>query len=168
MNRIRSNVRAIVIGLDHVIGWILVALVVLNGASVFMRYVMLDSISWSEEGIRYLACWMALLGGVSAAWMDEHLDMNLFDEIGGGTFQAVQRVGLQFLTFIFGVVLTWQGVIYCMKSGMQTAPSTGILMVFVYASIPIGGFLLALVSLVKIYDVFVPPAISDHGAKHVL
>jgi hypothetical protein len=41
-------------------------------------------------------------------------------------------------------------------------------MVFVYASIPIGGFLLALVSLVKIYDVFVPPAISDQGAKHVL
>ena len=45
MGRIRSSVRAIVMALDHAIGWLLVVAVILNGAAVFMRYVMLDSIS---------------------------------------------------------------------------------------------------------------------------
>jgi TRAP-type C4-dicarboxylate transport system permease small subunit len=168
MNRVRSAVRALALALDHMIGWILIALVVLNGASVFMRYVMNDSISWSEEGIRYLACWITFLGGVSAAWMDEHLDMNLLEGFGGPLFQAAQRASLQFLAFVFGAIVAWQGTIYCIKSGMQTAPTTGLLMIFVYGSIPIGGFCLALVSLVKVYDVFKPPAVVDQGAKHVL
>ena len=170
MSGFRRAVRGIALLADHVIGWVLIALVALNGASVFMRYGMNDSISWSEEGIRYLACWITFLGGVSAAWMDEHLDMNLLEGFGSSAFQSVQKAGLQFLAFVFGFLVCWQGVIYCMKSGAQTAPTTGIPMIWIYSSIPIGGFLLALVSVVKMIDAFVPPAVSDSDPerKHVL
>jgi TRAP-type C4-dicarboxylate transport system permease small subunit len=157
-----------VMALDHAIGWLLVAAVVLNGAAVFMRYVMLDSISWSEEGIRYLAVWITFLGGVTAAWMDEHLDMDVFGDFGGPWFRKLHRSSLQALAALFGAFVTWQGAIYCLKNGMQTAPATGIRMIWVYGAIPIGGLLLLIVSLVKIYDVFSPPAVSDAGSKAVL
>jgi TRAP-type C4-dicarboxylate transport system permease small subunit len=154
--------------LDHVIGWLLVCAVILNGAAVFMRYVMLDSISWSEEGIRYLAVWITFLGGVTAAWMDEHLDMDVFGDMGAPWFRKLHRSSLQALAALFGGIVAWQGTIYCLKNGMQTAPATGILMIWVYAAIPIGGLLLLIVSLVKIHDVFDPPAVSDTGNKAVL
>ena len=168
MGRIRSGVRAIVMALDHAIGWLLVVAVILNGAAVFMRYVMLDSISWSEEGIRYLAVWITFLGGVTAAWMDEHLDMDVFGDMGAPWFRKLHRSSLQGLAALFGAIVAWQGAIYCIKNGMQTAPATGMKMIWVYGAIPVGGLLLLIVSLVKIYDVFDPPAVSDTGSKAVL
>ena len=75
MSSFRAFVRSIVIAFDHAIGWLLAAAVVLNGVSVFMRYVMLDSISWSEEAIIYVSVWITFLGSVSASWFEEHLDM---------------------------------------------------------------------------------------------
>jgi TRAP-type C4-dicarboxylate transport system permease small subunit len=168
MKFLRKLVRRIVVLFDNAIGWVLIAAVLINGAAVFMRYVMRDSISWSEEAIRYLALWITFLGGVTAAWLDEHLDMNLFAETAGARFKAIQKAGLNVLAAIFGIVVTWQGVKFCWLNGLQTAPTTGIRMIWVYAAIPVGGFFLALVSLVKIYDAFNPPAIDETGNKATL
>ena len=157
MTSIRNTVRLIARACDHAAGWLLLAIVVINLAAVFMRYVMRDSISWSEEGIRYISVWMTFSGAVAASWLDEHMDMNLFAGYGGRWFQALHKASLQILTAAFCAVLTWQGVIYVWLNGSQTAPTTGLPMVYIYSAIALGGLLLLLVSLVKIYDSFVPP-----------
>jgi TRAP-type C4-dicarboxylate transport system permease small subunit len=149
---------------DQTAGWLLLAICVLNLAAVFMRYVMLNSISWSEEAIRYMAVWMTFLGVASASWLDEHMDMNLLDTILSETFQRFHRAFLHLLAVIFGVIVLWQGSIYVKLNGMQTAPTTGLAMAWIYSAIPVGGLLVVLVSLVKIYDCFVPPPKDDHGA----
>ncbi len=149
---------------DQTAGWLLLAICVLNIAAVFMRYVMLNSISWSEEAIRYMAVWMTFLGVASASWLDEHMDMNLFDKIPNETFQKFHRAFLHGLAVIFGAIVLWQGSIYVKLNGMQTAPTTGLAMAWIYSAIPIGGALVVLVSLVKIYDCFVPPPKDAHGA----
>jgi TRAP-type C4-dicarboxylate transport system permease small subunit len=148
---------------DQAAGSLLIAICVLNLAAVFMRYVMLNSISWSEEGIRYMAVWMTFLGVASASWLDEHMDMNLFDQLGGETFQRLHRAFLHLLAAIFGVIVLWQGSIYVKLNGMQTAPTTGIEMYYVYSAIAVGGLLLILVSLVKTYDCFSPPPKDAEG-----
>jgi TRAP-type C4-dicarboxylate transport system permease small subunit len=165
MNGFRATVRALVRFCDHVTGWLLIAIVALNLAAVFMRYVMLDSIPWSEEGIRYLAIWMTFFGAAVASWYDEHLDMNMFDGWGGETFQAWHRASLHALTGVFAVFLVYQGVDYVRRSGMQTAPTTGLQMYYVYSAIAVGGLLLLLISLAKIYDSFRPAAEQEHGEK---
>jgi TRAP-type C4-dicarboxylate transport system permease small subunit len=151
-----SGLRALARGLsaacDHAAGWLLLALVLLNGASVFMRYVVGDSISWSEEGIRYLAVWITFLGSVAASWHDEHLDMNLFSELDWPVFQACHRCSLHLLNLAFSAVVAWQGWIYCGLNGAQTAPTTGLPMIYIYAAIALGGALLTFVHLVKAVD----------------
>ena len=58
----REWIRVVVRAADHAAGWLLLSICLLNLAAVVMRYVFRDSISWSEEGIRYLAVWMTFLG----------------------------------------------------------------------------------------------------------
>ena len=67
MNAIRAFAKGLSAACDHAAGWLLAILVVLNGVSVYMRYVAVDSISWSEEAIRYIAIWITFLGSGSAA-----------------------------------------------------------------------------------------------------
>jgi TRAP-type C4-dicarboxylate transport system permease small subunit len=158
MGQVRRLARRLIIVADHIIGWLLVATIIINAAAVFMRYVMLDSISWSEEAIRYLGVWITFLGAASASWADEHMDMNMLGEFGGAGFQAVHKSVLQALALVFGAIVAWQGVRYTMLSGLQTAPTTGMPMFYVYSAIAIGGALIALVAIVKIADQVWPPA----------
>ena len=164
MSSFREIMRRIVRLADQSAGWLLLAICLLNIAAVFMRYVMLNSISWSEEAIRYMAVWMTFLGVASASWLDEHMDMNLFDTIPSETFQRFHRAFLHLLAAVFGAIVLWQGSIYVTLNGMQTAPTTGLAMAWIYSAIPVGGLLVVLVSLVKIYDCFAPPPKDAHGA----
>ncbi len=168
MKRLRASVRIVVDVADRICGACLLAIVILNLVAVFMRYVMLDSISWSEEGIRYIAVWMTFTGAAAASWLDEHMDMNMFTEFGGSAFQSWHRGLLHLLTAVFAGFVLWQGAIYCWLNGRQTAPTTGLPMIYVYGAIAVGGALLLIVSLVKIYDAFVPPETVETGNKAVL
>ncbi len=168
MKRVRVGVRFIVGVADHICAVCLFAIVVLNLAAVFMRYVLVDSISWSEEAIRYISVWMVFTGAAAASWLEEHMDMNMFAEFGGATFQSWHRGLMHGLTAIFAGFVLWQGVIYCWLNGKQTAPTTGLLMIYVYGAIAVGGLLLLIVSLVKIYDAFVPPEVVETGNKALL
>jgi TRAP-type C4-dicarboxylate transport system permease small subunit len=168
MTTLRLLVRALVRVIDHLAAAILAAVVVLNLAAVFMRYVVLDSISWSEEAIRYLSVWMTFMGAAAASWLDEHMDMNLLADFGGPVFQSWHRGLLHALATVFGGFVCWQGTIYCMLNGRQTAPTTGLMMIWVYGALAIGGALLVIVSLVKLYDSFVPPAETETGNKAIL
>lgn len=168
MGAFRTIVRRLVRTADYAIGLLLIVTVLVNGSAVFMRYVMLDLISWSEEAIRYLAVWITFLGAGCASWFDEHLDMNMFGDFGGPWFQTVQNALIHLLTAVFAAIVLWQGVRYCWLNGMQTAPTSGLPMLYIYSAIAIGGCLLLLVSLVKIYDAFVPPAHLEGGTKVVI
>jgi len=165
MRSFRAAVRNLVRLCDHAAGWLLVAIVIVNLAAVFMRYGMSNSISWSEEGIRYIAIWMTFFGATVASWYDEHLDMNMFADWGGSAFQAWHRAILHLLTAVFSGFVLWQGSIYVYLNGMQTAPTTGIRIYWVYGAIALGGLLLLLVSLAKIWDSIDPPTEVEAGRK---
>jgi TRAP-type C4-dicarboxylate transport system permease small subunit len=163
LNAFRDVMRVLVRFADQTAASLLVAICALNLAAVFMRYVMLDAISWSEEAIRYMAVWMTFLGVASASWLDEHMDMNLFDAVGGETVQRLHRAFLHLLAIVFGVIVLWQGSVYVSLNGMQTAPTTGLAIRWIYGAIPVGGLLLVLVSAVKLLDCFVPPPEDAEG-----
>ena len=168
MRSVRAVVREIVRVADVAAGILLVVIVGLNLAAVFMRYVVFSPFSWSEEAIRYLAVWMTFMGATAASWLDEHMDMNMFADFGGPTFQSWHRGLLHALTAVFAGFVLWQGSIYCWLNGRQTAPTSGIEMIWIYGALAVGGASLLIVSLVKIYDAFVPPDTIETGNKAVL
>lgn len=148
---------------DHVVGWLLLATVALNVAQVFTRYVLNDPLFWTEEMIRYSTIWLTFLGMAAASQYGDHMDMNLFLGIESPRFQAIHQVILQLLTVVFGVIVVWQGTRYCLLNGMQTAPATGIRMIWIYSATVIGGVLLLFVSVHKLLASVWPPATPDEA-----
>ncbi|MEZ5905265.1 MAG: TRAP transporter small permease [Geminicoccaceae bacterium] len=153
---LRAAVRRLVDGADMLAGLVLVAVTVLNLAAVFMRYVMLDSISWSEEMMRYGAVWVTFLAAAGVSLREEHLSLELFRHMGGPAVRRLHDVAIHLLAACFAAVVLYQGVIYCLKNGMQTSPTVGMPMVFAYGALAVGGALLLLAELAKAADVLLP------------
>ncbi len=136
---------------DHIIGWLLLISVLLNIAQVFTRYVMNAPLSWTEEVVRYSTVWLTFVGAAAASLYGDHMDMNLFLDVKSPRFQAFHQAFLQLVIFGFCVLIIVQGVKFCLLNGMQTAPTTGIRMVYVYSSMAIGGVFLAIVTIFKFF-----------------
>ena len=136
MSQFRSFVRRTVVLADYTIGWLLVATIIINGAAVFMRYVMLDSDLLerrsdplsrrldhvSRRGERQLG--RRAYGHEHARARSGARDSRL------GTARCFRLSPAP-----SGSSSAWQGVRYTMLSGMQTAPTTGVPMYYVYSAI---------------------------------
>ena len=147
---------------DHMVGWLLVISVLLNVAQVFTRYAMNAPLFWTEEMVRYTTVWMTFVGAAAASLYGDHMDMNLFLDVKNARFQAWHQAFLQLIVLGFSVLIIWQGTRFCLLNGMQTAPATGLRMVYVYGATVVGGVLLALVTIHKIVAALAPA--SDAGA----
>jgi len=134
---------------DHIIGWLLLISVLLNIAQVFTRYVMNAPLSWTEEMVRYSTVWLTFVGAAAASLYGDHMDMNLFLDVKNPRFQAWHQAFLQLVIFGFCVLIIWQGTKFCLLNGMQTAPTTGIKMFYVYSAMAVGGVFLAIVTVFK-------------------
>ncbi len=143
---------------DHVIGWLLLASVLLNLTQVFTRYAMNDPVFWTEEMVRYTTVWLTFAGAAAASLYGDHMDMNLFLDVKNARFQSWHQAFLNLIVLGFSVLIIWQGTKFCILNGMQTAPATGLRMVYVYGATVVGGILLALVSVHKILALLVPQA----------
>ncbi len=158
MNLIHRFGRAAGVASDHVIGWLLLVSVVLNVTQVFTRYVMNDPLFWTEEMVRYTTVWLTFAGAAAASLYGDHMDMNLFLDVKNARFQSWHQAFLNLIVLGFSVLIIWQGTKFCILNGMQTAPATGLRMVYVYGATVVGGILLALVSVHKILALLVPQA----------
>lgn len=154
---LRRIVSAILEFADLAAGLILIAITVLNLVAVFMRYVMVDSISWSEEIMRYGSIWLTFLAAAAASHHAEHLSLDLMRFRGSPFVRRLHEASLHLLAALFAAVLLWQGLRYCLKNGMQTAPSTGLPMLWVYGAIVVGGALMLIAELAKAWESWVAP-----------
>lgn len=156
MKFIQRAGRSVGILSDHIIGWLLLISVLLNIAQVFTRYVMNAPLSWTEEMVRYSTVWLTFVGAAAASLYGDHMDMNLFLDVKNPRFQAWHQAFLQLVIFAFCVLLVWQGVKFVMLNGMQTAPTTGMPMVYVYSAMSAGGVMLAIVTVFKFLAALFP------------
>jgi TRAP-type C4-dicarboxylate transport system permease small subunit len=149
MRAFHATARCVAVFADHVVGWLLLTTVGLNVAQVFTRYGLNDPLFWTEEMIRYATVWLTFIGAAAASQYGDHMDMNMFTEVKSTRFQAVHQSLIQGLVLVFSIILIWQGTRYCILNGMQTAPATGMLMIWVYGATAIGGVMLFIISLHK-------------------
>jgi TRAP-type C4-dicarboxylate transport system permease small subunit len=66
------------LGLEFLLGLLMLVGVALNFANVFGRYVLGSPIFWAEEVLVLLTIWGVFIGLVVVAWNGEHLAMDLF------------------------------------------------------------------------------------------
>jgi TRAP-type C4-dicarboxylate transport system permease small subunit len=117
-------------------------------AGVFFRYVLNDSLSWSEELAKYAMLWMVFLGAPIALRTGGHPNIEILLNL------VPRRFSILVKTIVYGGVLFFCGFLtlkshdFAWNGRTQVAISIGDLsMYYIFVSIPVGMASMSLVSL---------------------
>ena len=147
-----------------------IALIV--STSIFFRYVLNDSITWSEEIAKYLMVWMVFVGAPVAMVQSRHIAIEIFPNL----FRARTRASI-FLIFNLLIVMTmgfwtYRGFTYTVGGMSQVMSSFDkIPLGVVFASIPFGSCIMMIISfqisLNQILVIIDPEKYEDRKIKTV-
>lgn len=108
---------------------------------VFFRYVLNESLFWSEEIVRYGLVWGVMLGSAIVARERAHIRIEVIENF----LPPAGRRGLQLtanlLSLAFCIILCWTGIDFVDRTWFQNSASLGVPMRAVYLAIPIGAAL---------------------------
>ena len=111
---------------------------VVIGLQVFMRYVMQNSLSWSEELARYLFIFFIYAGISYGVKMQRHIKVEAFTMWMPDRAQAFIRLIAQLLFMAFSVLVIYYGYAVAAKIFKlhQSSPALDLPMGYVYATLP--------------------------------
>ncbi|WP_336055535.1 TRAP transporter small permease [Nitratireductor sp. CH_MIT9313-5] len=119
---------------------------------VLNRYVL--GISWPEIQfiIPFCFLWMCMLASATAVRRRQHFEVDLisvlFSERGVKIHQIVILAGVA----LGGLVLAWSSIAFLELGLLKKNPSTGIRMIYIYASLFLGSLLIALFAVERIIN----------------
>jgi TRAP-type C4-dicarboxylate transport system permease small subunit len=116
-------------------------------AGVYWRYVLNDSLSWSEESAKFLMVWMVFVGAPIALAQGGHAAIDALQAALPPRLRQALFSLVYLLILFFLVVLVYQGSQYAWNARIQATPTTGISMLYIYACLPVGGAVMLLISL---------------------
>ena len=97
------------LGLEDWIGILaLLAIMAAMSAGVFCRYVLNDSLSWSEEFARYGLIYMTFIGTSTAIRRRTHVRVDVIDLMLGARTRGVLRILMDTVCLLFLVYLCWR------------------------------------------------------------
>jgi TRAP-type C4-dicarboxylate transport system permease small subunit len=132
----------------------ILVITVLTG--VFFRYIIRDSLSWTEELARYLMIWAALLA-VSVGIKDkEHVGIQLLIKQFPPVLTKLITFVVYIITIIFLGVLTIKGYQVADKAENQLSLALNISMYWPLMSIPVSGTLAIIQQLIQTILIFKP------------
>jgi len=105
---------------------------------VFWRYILNDSLSWTDETARYLMVWLGFLGMSFAAQTNDHIGvMMLIDKFPPRLRHAI-LVFDRLVVLIFLFVLAFYSLRHMRSVWFQTSPSLEISMAWPYSAVTVG------------------------------
>jgi TRAP-type C4-dicarboxylate transport system permease small subunit len=132
----------------------ILVITVLTG--VFFRYIIRDSLSWTEELARYLMIWAALLA-VSVGIKDkEHVGIQLLIKQFPPRITKLITFIVYIITIVFLGVLTFKGYQVADRAKSQLSLALNISMYWPLMSIPVSGALAIIQQLIQLILIFKP------------
>lgn len=133
---------------DHVCTISCVAMIVISFAAVIARYVLNDSLTWSEELTRYMFIWIVYLGAAVAVRQRAHIAIDLFtgriSPRGERLLTALERL----TTIAFALLVGIPGLAFVRIGMSNLSPALEIPMGLVYAA-PVVGCVLIIVYVLR-------------------
>ena len=125
-------------------GIAMLALMMLVVVQVFMRYILLSPLSWSEEISRVIVVWFSMIGTYVAVRQGKHLHIEAIRKWTGKRGAQIGFILEQLIVLIFIGFLVRYGIEYCRLSLKlhQKFASIHIPKVYVYCTFPIIGTLI--------------------------
>jgi TRAP-type C4-dicarboxylate transport system permease small subunit len=135
----------------HLEEYILIALsiltVIIVFTQVFMRYVLGESLTWSEEVARYLFIWMIYVGVSYGVQKEKHLGVDAFPLLFEKKGRIIIDMIASFSFFVFAVVMTYYGFDIVLKVTRESA-ALELPLEWVYAA-PVVGMVLTSIRLIQ-------------------
>lgn len=129
-------------------GSLLFAITALIFIQVVFRYVLQDSISWSEELTRYMLIWIVFLAAGYVLNKGAHANIDLLlTRFSPAMRTVVEKISL-LLIMAFSCIIIQYGFMLMRFGKRQISSALTIPMHYVYLAIPIGGALLIFYCLV--------------------
>lgn len=162
MQAILTGLVRAVDGVNWAIGWLLAVLMaimtVLISWQVFARFIIGNSLTFSEEVARFSTVWLTMLGAAYAYRRGALIAVELLSDILGPRKAVVLKVIVAMASATFALVLLHYGIEITERVMRQTAPSTRVSMAWLYAAMPAGAAMIFLNALAIIADTFRPGA----------
>lgn len=143
---------------DHLEEYLLVPLLAFSATVIFiqviMRYVFQNSLSWSEELVRFLYIWEIWLGVSYATKRCSQLRISIIvDHLPKKIHWFIEAI-VMVLWFAFGVFLIVVGFDMCARVAELGQHSTALRvpMQYVYLGIPVGALLMN----IRLLEIFIP------------
>lgn len=129
---------------------LLLAAVGIAGLGVIFRFVLHDSLSWSDEVASYLFVWLTCLGAAAGIKLRAHPQVRVLADRVPGALVPLLNDLTDCAIFALGAVFIVYGSDMLELMGTETAASIPLSMVYPYLSIPVCGALIAFHSVVRI------------------
>jgi len=115
---------------------LLITMVGILIAHIWFRYVVNNSLIWSEELLKILLVWFGMLSVAVLAARREHVAIVVFKNKMPGKMAKGCDVIVQALTFVICIIGILLGIEYCISAGFRLTPALRIPYGYAYASIP--------------------------------
>ena len=122
----------------------LAVMVIVISAAVFWRYVLNDSLSWSEELGRYLLVWISFLGASIGTYKAEHISISVVTDRLPSGLRWWTRLATDLMIAVFLSVILYQGIKILPAMAVRIAPTLGLRMSVVYIVLPLSSAVMLL------------------------
>lgn len=131
---------------EYFLVYSMILMVVVVFIQVIARYVLNNSLSWSEELVRYLFIWQVWLGASLGMRINEHIRVDMFVKKLPDLAQRVLDLFIILLLLWFYGFLIQYGFLYLQSVIAKNMTSTALQLplAYVYASLPLGSVVIAL------------------------
>jgi C4-dicarboxylate transporter DctQ subunit len=119
----------------------IVAYTILVLLQVIFRYVLNESLFWSEEVVRYGLVWSVMLGSAVVAHDRGHVRIEILAPMMGPRGQAALEATQRACTVMYCMIVTVTGWQFVDRTWFQHSASLDVPMWIFYAAVPVGGAL---------------------------
>ena len=118
-------------------------------AQAFCRYVLNESLTWSEELARFMFVWASMTGAVAVTANRGHAAIKMLDGILPMRVNQGKTVVFDLVMTAIGTLLLVQGITLVNSVWQQTSAAMKLPYAYVYMAIPVGGFGIMIQSLIN-------------------
>ena len=129
---------------------IFAVLIVACVLQVFFRFVLNNSLSWSEELARYCFVWMHLLGASLLIEGKEHATVTVILDMLHGVARKAVDILIELIIFFNGSAMLYAGIQLAYSSRNNLSTAMGIPMWCINSAVAVGGLLLMFQAFVQI------------------
>ena len=119
---------------------------------VFFRYILNNSLSWSEELARFLFVWASMTGAVVVTGKRGHAAIKMLDGLFPAKVNRTKDLIFDIVIAALGAMIFVYGLKLTGSTRNQTSPALHLSYSYIYMAIPIGGIGIAVQSILNALD----------------